>query len=428
MDAAPVVALGPRFSKDLETNISAVEVSETDLRGEPTRSLLPMLDPVLANTMARHIDRLQRELRLLRDMNDRCVTVVRGRIAEDQARVKRIEHAKSEVEQLYKDRKRRLGERQERARIQAEMDAAARCGVCRNDESFVDNPIIICEACSWAAHQQCVGLAAVPEGAWYCANCEGKTEEELEMERRARSKRKGKKREYVPFRKQPTIGADVGEEAQGGRRKSLPWMPAPSPTPEEEEGNVGAVGSVSPHIVSSSASSRREERASSGPLLCVCQSRYDEDRFMLSCDRCANWFHPGCIGYRECDDPNVAKHPNCVILDNGTHTLDVADWTFMCPRCAQNRGKPSLTKNERPHQGRAAMATSQQEPNSKRARRTNSRRSSMADNDDEEEYEELDDDDEEEEEASESDGGSEEAAQVLVAPKRKRGRPRLNGS
>jgi COMPASS component SPP1 len=34
---------------------------------------------------------------------------------------------------------------------------------------------------------------------------------------------------------------------------------------------------------------------------CVCKSRYDEERAMIGCDRCDEWYHPLCVGLEDSD-------------------------------------------------------------------------------------------------------------------------------
>ncbi|KIJ45275.1 hypothetical protein M422DRAFT_117909, partial [Sphaerobolus stellatus SS14] len=34
-------------------------------------------------------------------------------------------------------------------------------------------------------------------------------------------------------------------------------------------------------------------------LYCLCKTPYDEDKVMIACDRCDEWYHPGCVGMLE---------------------------------------------------------------------------------------------------------------------------------
>lgn len=48
------------------------------------------------------------------------------------------------------------------------------------------------------------------------------------------------------------------------------------------------------------AEKQEEEEDSDGPneddkLYCVCKTRYDEDRFMIACDKCDEWYHTQCV-------------------------------------------------------------------------------------------------------------------------------------
>jgi origin recognition complex subunit 4 len=54
-----------------------------------------------------------------------------------------------------------------------EVDLA--CALCSGLDSKKKNPIIICEKCDYSVHQKCYKLSVVPEGAWFCKDCESKT-------------------------------------------------------------------------------------------------------------------------------------------------------------------------------------------------------------------------------------------------------------
>ena len=54
-------------------------------------------------------------------------------------------------------------------------------------------------------------------------------------------------------------------------------------------------------------------------LYCLCQQPYNEDRPMLSCDYCQDWFHYDCIGLRAPSDDEDDE--------------DVAPQDYRCPAC-----------------------------------------------------------------------------------------------
>lgn len=45
------------------------------------------------------------------------------------------------------------------------------CAVCREIESYEDDPIVFCDGCDVAVHQFCYGLASIPNGQWHCDWC-----------------------------------------------------------------------------------------------------------------------------------------------------------------------------------------------------------------------------------------------------------------
>ncbi|KAF8314223.1 hypothetical protein DL93DRAFT_2032305, partial [Clavulina sp. PMI_390] len=49
-------------------------------------------------------------------------------------------------------------------------------------------------------------------------------------------------------------------------------------------------------------------------LYCMCETLYDEEKMMIACDQCDEWYHPGCVH----------------LSDAQVELVDV----FFCPRCA----------------------------------------------------------------------------------------------
>lgn len=58
--------------------------------------------------------------------------------------------------------------RQEEVR---EMEALDDCVVCRSGER--EDVLLLCDSCGRGCHTFCVGMADVPPGDWYCADCRG---------------------------------------------------------------------------------------------------------------------------------------------------------------------------------------------------------------------------------------------------------------
>jgi len=57
-------------------------------------------------------------------------------------------------------------------------------------------------------------------------------------------------------------------------------------------------------------------------LYCVCKTPYDEDKVMIACDRCDEWYHPGCVGMPELE-------------------VDLVD-QFMCENCRKSKSVPLI--------------------------------------------------------------------------------------
>jgi origin recognition complex subunit 4 len=45
------------------------------------------------------------------------------------------------------------------------------CAICSKPDSDPPNEIVFCDNCDMPVHQECYGLAEVPEGDWICRNC-----------------------------------------------------------------------------------------------------------------------------------------------------------------------------------------------------------------------------------------------------------------
>ncbi|KAF7320280.1 PHD-type domain-containing protein [Mycena kentingensis (nom. inval.)] len=89
-------------------------------------------------------------------------------------------------------------------------------------------------------------------------------------------------------------------------------------------GSVGPDGSEKPE--------EEEEElmpvAEDDKLYCICKTTYDEDRFMIACDKCDEWYHTQCV-----DMPDLV--------------VDLVD-QFFCPPCIAKNPDLSLTTTYKP--------------------------------------------------------------------------------
>ncbi|KAJ7783847.1 hypothetical protein DFH07DRAFT_207283 [Mycena maculata] len=79
-------------------------------------------------------------------------------------------------------------------------------------------------------------------------------------------------------------------------------------------------------------------------LYCVCKTKYDEDRFMIACDKCDEWYHTQCV-----DMPDLV--------------VDLVD-QFFCPVCIEKNPNLSLKTTYKP---RCRYGLDHPEPDSPKA-------------------------------------------------------------
>ncbi|KAF9015207.1 hypothetical protein BDQ17DRAFT_25781 [Cyathus striatus] len=79
-------------------------------------------------------------------------------------------------------------------------------------------------------------------------------------------------------------------------------------------------------------------------LYCVCKTKYDEDKFMIACDRCDEWYHTQCVNLPELE-------------------VDLID-QFICPPCIDKNPHLSLKTTYKP---RCLYGLKQPDPSSPKA-------------------------------------------------------------
>ncbi|KAH9835591.1 uncharacterized protein C8Q71DRAFT_709031 [Rhodofomes roseus] len=95
--------------------------------------------------------------------------------------------------------------------------------------------------------------------------------------------------------------------AAGGqsRSRSTSVMPA-APGAEGDGKPAGETAGVA----------EEKQQAQDDKLYCICKTRYDEDRAMIACDRCDEWYHTQCVNMPDLE-------------------IDLVD-QFICPQCVEN--------------------------------------------------------------------------------------------
>ncbi|KAJ7619073.1 hypothetical protein DFH06DRAFT_1306290 [Mycena polygramma] len=119
--------------------------------------------------------------------------------------------------------------------------------------------------------------------------------------------------------------------ASASRSRSTSVMPG---------GSVGPDGSEKPEDEDEDAVVAAED----DKLYCVCKTKYDEDRFMIACDKCDEWYHTQCV-----DMPDLV--------------VDLVD-QFFCPLCIEKNPNLSLKTTYKP---RCRYGLDHPEPDSPKA-------------------------------------------------------------
>ncbi|KAJ7706131.1 hypothetical protein B0H17DRAFT_612543 [Mycena rosella] len=120
--------------------------------------------------------------------------------------------------------------------------------------------------------------------------------------------------------------------ASASRSRSTSVMPG---------GSVGPEGSEKPEDEDEDA---LVAAAQDDKLYCVCKTKYDEDRFMIACDKCDEWYHTQCV-----DMPDLV--------------VDLVD-QFFCPLCIEKNPTLSLKTTYKP---RCRYGLDHPEPDSPKA-------------------------------------------------------------
>ncbi|KAH9946655.1 hypothetical protein B0H21DRAFT_693343 [Amylocystis lapponica] len=122
---------------------------------------------------------------------------------------------------------------------------------------------------------------------------------------------KSKKMSPLPASAPSAAKRSVSTAAGPSRSRSTSVMPGGSVGPDADTKGT-----------KEDAEDAEDEGVSDDKLYCVCKTRYDEDRVMIACDRCDEWYHTQCV-----DMPDLE--------------IDLVD-QFICPPCIESNQHLSL--------------------------------------------------------------------------------------
>lgn len=68
---------------------------------------------------------------------------------------------------------------------------------------------------------------------------------------------------------------------------------------------------------------KRSQEGSSEELYCICRTPYDDSQFYIGCDRCQNWFHGRCVGILQSEADLIDEYvcPECQSTEDAMTVL-----------------------------------------------------------------------------------------------------------
>lgn len=206
------------------------------------------------------------------------------------------------------------------------------CSVCRENESYEDDPIVFCDGCDLAVHQFCYGLATIPNGQWLCDWCASRSS--------TGNGQKKKKQSESVCHLCPVRGGAVRRTVCGHWVHVQCFMWIPELTVDTMDGAL-ALGTL---------------------------KQLDPDRNTLSCSICHSTKGKGIIqcAYKKC---LVAFHVSCASFANYAMVQEEQSEgeTVFLAFCTLHRGKSSTPTNKLRRNAEALIATPVVAPGGKKA-------------------------------------------------------------
>ncbi|THH19857.1 hypothetical protein EW146_g1387 [Bondarzewia mesenterica] len=148
---------------------------------------------------------------------------------------------------------------------------------------------------------------------------------------------RGKKGSPLSVPPQNAAKKSSAAAAASGRSRSTSVMPGGSLGPDVEGGNE--------------EEEDKEQDDAEDKLYCVCKTRYDDEKVMIACDRCDEWYHTQCVNMPDLEVDLVDQFICPICIENNPHLSLRTTWKRRCLYGLTQRNPASSEACHKPARG-----------------------------------------------------------------------------